>query len=124
MLTGIERVTARRVWFVPDFVVWGLPSLGEHDYLAIEKVGAVQSVFYGSATVGQVEQEVSFEQLVDHRGNHLPSSLGAALVVPRSRGSEAVFVVGRESSSGFKIARDPASDNPVTVDLLIVELGE
>ncbi len=124
MLSGIERITARRVWFVPDFVVWGLPSLGEHDFLAIEKVGATQSVYYGSATISQNEQEVCFDQLVDHRGNLLPATIQAARVIPRSKSSDAVFVVGQESSIGFKIARDPASDSPVTADLLIVELGD
>jgi len=112
------------MWFVPDFVVWGVPSLGEHDYLAIEKVGSTRSILYGAATVSQNEQEVSFDQLVDHRGNSLPHSINAARVVPRSKNSEAVFIVGQESANGFKIARDPASDSPITADLLIVELGD
>jgi hypothetical protein len=124
MLSGIEKVTSRRVWFVPDFVVWGLPSLEQHDFLAIEKVGATQSVYYGSATISQNEQEVCYDQLVDHRGNSLPASIKAARIFPRSKSSDAVFIVGQESSGGFKIARDPASDSPVTADLLIVELGD
>jgi hypothetical protein len=124
MSTGIDRVTARRIWFVPDFVVWGLPSLGEHDFLAIEQVEGTRSVYYGSATISQNEQFASFDQLVDHRGNHLPASLSAARVIPRSKSRAAVFVVGQEASDGFKIARDPVSDSPVTADLLIVELGD
>lgn len=124
MLSGIERITARRIWFVPDLTVWGLPSLGEHEFLALELVAGVKSVYYGSATISQNEQAVSFDQLVDHRGNHLPATINSATVIPRSKSGTAVFVVGRESASGFKIARDPDSDSPVTADLLIVELGD
>lgn len=124
MYTGIEKVTARRVWFVPDFVVWGLPSLSEHDFVAAEKVNGAQSIYYGTATIGQNDQEVAFSELVDHRGNHLPVALKSARVIPRSRSSEGVFVIGQESSTGFKIARSADSSHPVTTDLLIVELGD
>ncbi|MCP4685892.1 MAG: hypothetical protein GY867_10670 [bacterium] len=124
MNSGIEKITARRVWFVPDFEVWGLLDSGEQDYLAVEQTGSTQAIYYGTATFGQNEQSVDFEHLVDHRGNSLPATIEAARVIPRSKGSRTVFVVGHESSHGFKIARDPASDSPITTDLLIVELGD
>ena len=124
MISGLERVTTRRAWFVQDFAVWGLPSLGQRDFLALEEVGSTRSVYYGSASIGESEQDVLFSQLVDHRGNGLPSSLKSPRVIPRAKGSEAVFVVGKELPDRFKIARDPGADSPVTVDLLIVEMGD
>jgi hypothetical protein len=113
-----------RSWFVPDFSVWGLPSLGEHDFLALEKVDSTWSVYYGSASIGESDQEVLFSQLTDHRGNSLPSSLKSPRVFPRPKGSETAFVVGTEASDRFKIARDPETNGPVTVDLLVVEMGD
>ena len=61
--------------------------------------------------------------LSDHRGNQLPDALDAARVIVRPRGTETAFIVGGESSSGFKIARDPDAVGPVTVDLMIIERG-
>ena len=124
MSTGFERATAKRTWFVPDFSVWGVPSLGEHEYLALEQIDSTWSVLYGTASIGQSDQEVSFNQLTDHRGNALPNNLESPRVLVRPRNSSAVFVVGQEASDRFKIAHDSDIDGPVTVDLWIVELGD
>lgn len=124
MMTGFERVTSRRAWFVPDFVVWGEPSLAEHEYLALETVGGIRSVFFGSASIGESDQEVLFNQLTDHRGNLLPDNLSAPRVFVRPKQAEPAFVVGRESADKFKIAHGPTVTGPVTVDLWIVELGD
>ena len=124
MISGIDRVTARRIWFVPDLVVWGLPSLGEYEFLLLDEEDSTKSVYYGIAAIGENEQEVLFSQLSDHRGNTLPTSIKSPRVFPRARSSEAVFVVGKESSDRFKIARDQEAGGPVTVDLLVVELGD
>jgi hypothetical protein len=123
-MSGWERVTTHRSWFVPDFAVWGQPSLGEHEYLALEKIGSIRSVFFGTASVGESQQEVLYSQLTDHRGNMMPSQLDSPRVFVRARGSEAAFVVGSESPDRFKIARDADTTGPVTVDLLIVEMGD
>lgn len=123
-MSGWERLTSRRAWFVPDFTVWGQPSLGEREYLALEQVGAVRSIYYGTASVGESDQEVLFGQLSDHRGNALPGSLESPRVFVRPRGSTPAFVVGQETPDRFKIAHDPDASSPVTVDLWIVELGD
>ncbi|MEA2030703.1 MAG: hypothetical protein U9N55_03795 [candidate division Zixibacteria bacterium] len=120
---SLANVTARRVWFIHDFVVWGLPNMGELEFLAMEKVGSEESVLYGIHTIGGGSQEVSFGNLVDNRGNQLPETIDVPRVLPRSRSSENVFVVGNETASSFKIARESDSSGPVTVDLLIVEMG-
>jgi len=123
-MTGLELVTSRRVWFVPEFSVWGQPSLGEHEYLALEKVDSTWSIHYGTASIGENSQEVLFGQLTDHRGNTLPGSLEAPRVFIRPRDGTPVFIVGNEGADRFKIARDPDAAGPVTVDLMIVELGD
>jgi hypothetical protein len=123
-MSGWERLNARRSWFVPDFAVWGQPSLGEHEYVALEKIGSIRSVYYGAASIGESQQEVLFNQLADHRGNQLPSQLECPRVFVRARGSIAAFTVGCESSDRFKIARNTDTAGPVTVDLLIVEMGD
>lgn len=124
MLSGYHLATARRVWFVPDFVVWGKPSVGDLEYLATETIDGVTSVMFGSASVDGAEQHVQFTQLVDHRGNHLPSTINAARVFPRSNHGADISAVGTETDSGFKIAGPADSSTTVTTDLLIIELGD
>jgi len=123
-MMGLELVTSRRVWFVPDFSVWGQPSLGEHEYLALEKVDSTWSVYYGTASIGECSQEVLFSQLTDHRGNSLPGSLESPRVFIRPRDHTPVFVVGHEGADRFKVAHDANAAGPITVDLMIVELGD
>ena len=124
MMTGLERITSRRCWFVPDFAVWGEPSLGEHEYLKLELVDSTWSVGYGTASIGQSDQEVLFCQLTDHRGNAVPGSLESPRVFVRPKDVTAVFVVGQESTDRFKIAHNATGDGPTTVDLWVVELGD
>lgn len=123
-MNNLPLITAKRTWFVPDLVVWGLPSLGSHDFLLLESTSSGDSVSYGSATLSDATQAVTFAQLRDHRGNLLPSSLKSPRVLIRSKSEKAAFVVGKENGSGFKIARDPDTDSAITVDLLVMELGD
>jgi len=120
---GLAEVTARRVWFVPDFIVWGLPNMGEIEFLVVERVGNEDSVLFGKRAVGGGAQEVSFADLVDHRGNQLPDTIDTPRVLLRPHSSDAVFVVGAESGASFKVAREVDSSGPVTVDLLVIEIG-
>lgn len=123
MIAGLEKVKSRRVWFVPNFVVWGLPVWAEIEFLAVEKVASDKAVFYGSLDIGDTSQQAAFSDLTDHRGNQLPSTISSPRVFVRLRSQEVVFVVGEESDTTFKIARDPDASGPVTVDLLVVEMG-
>lgn len=124
MISGIERVTARRVWFVPDFMVWGLPNVGQIECVASEVVGGTTNVMFGMVDIGDGPQEVLFSQLVDHRGNNLPASINAPRVISRPRSGDAVFVVETESPNGFRIARVAEGVSSVPVDLLVVEMGD
>ena len=123
-MTGLERIIAKRSWFVPDFAVWGEPSLAEHEYVSFELFDSAASVGYGTASIGQADQEVLFNQLTDHRGNQLPDTLEAPRVFVRPRTAAPVFVVGQESADRFKIAQGSSTTGPTTVDLWIVEFGD
>jgi hypothetical protein len=122
MSSGIYTVPSRRVWFVEGFLVWGLPGLGESEFLVSEAHNGVTSVLFGGATVGGPSQEVLFSQLSDHRGNVLPSAIDNPRIILRPKEPHTAFIVGKESESSFIIARDPTAAGPVTVDMLIVEL--
>ena len=123
MLSGLEKLKTRRAWLVPDFMVWGLPALGDMEFLLVENVDNNRSVFFNAVDLADTVQEVSFDQLTDHRGNQLPAEISAPLVVPRSKSDVSVFVVGKESDSKFKIARATGDENPATADLLIMEMS-
>ncbi len=123
MLSGLDRAQSRRMWFVPEFEVWGLSEWGTADFLILEQIGSESTIGYGSHSLGGDAQAVVFEDLTDHRGNRLPDTIDAARVIVRPRSSQNVFVVGDESETGFKLARDSNATGPVTADLLIVEMG-
>ncbi|MFH2050150.1 MAG: hypothetical protein ABIJ12_11945, partial [bacterium] len=91
--------------------------------LILEQTGSDKAILYGQAGVGDGSQSVAFSDLTDHRGNTLPDSINSPRIIVRSHGENAVFIVGTEKSSSFKIARDPESENNVTVDLMVIEMG-
>ncbi len=124
MLSGLEKVKSHRMWFVPGFMVWGLPGLEDAEYLAFEETPSSSSIFFAETDICDAGQLVAYSQLTDHRGNNLPETISAPKVFPRARGTEPVFIVGEENSQSFRIGRDSDASGPVTVDLLIVEMGE
>lgn len=123
-MPGIEKILAKRSWFVPEFTVWGLPGYGITDFLVVERFNQLTSVFFDSRDLGGAEQDVAFNQLVDHRGNSLPDTISQPMVLTRAKGDQTPFIVSRETGSGFKIARPPAATVPIQTDLFVVELGD
>lgn len=123
MLSGLEKVKSKRIWFVSDFSVWGVANEGEIDYLVVEEVDTTQTLLFGTLGIGSSLQEVSFADLKDNRGNSLPSTISKPVVIPRMKEEKSVFLVGTETSVGFKIARDSSSALPIKTDLLIIEMG-
>ncbi len=123
-MAGLEKILAQRTWLVPEFTVWGLSGFGERDFLIVEQLGSTKTVLFGSFDIGGVGQNVSFDQLIDHRGNPLPAAITSPLVLARAKGPASPFVVGRENSAGFKIARPSDTTSPLQTDLLVVELGD
>lgn len=124
MNNGLVQLTSHRIWHVLNFNVWGIQNLGEIEYLNLEQVDAIKSVAFGSINIGDSSQSVIFAGLTDRRGNLLPANITKALIIARPLSDRQVFIVGTETSTGFKIARDSKSNKPVTTDLIIIELGE
>jgi hypothetical protein len=124
MTAGIEQILARRMWFVPEVVVWGTEGLGVLDYLMAEKMNGVTSVLYGFSSFADGRQHVSFADLTDHRGNQLPEQIHAPRVLIRPKQAGDTFVIGQETATGFTIAHDDSLGTPVTVDLLVIEMGD
>jgi hypothetical protein len=123
MISGLERILSKRIWFISDLQVWGLSNLGETEFAAVEQGGSSANIFFGTVGIGDGPQTVLFNQLTDHRGNNLPASIASPCVLIRPRTKDAVFIVGTESPTGFKIARDSDSTTPTLVDLMIIEMG-
>ena len=124
MLTGMERITSRRAWFVPEVAVWGLPGIGDLHYLVVEDVNSVKSVLFGTSEIQSSRQNILYQDLVDHRGNHLPETIKSPKVLARSKSQYPVFVMGQETNTAVQLARSPDAPNVVTADLMIVEMGE
>ncbi len=123
MNSGLANITARRIWFVPGFVIWGLPVLSEVKFLVVEEIGSQRSIGYSALAMGDRSQQVAFGDLTDHRGNRLPAAVPSPRVIVRARGAEAAFITGQETDTHFTIARAPDAAEPVTADLLVIELG-
>ncbi len=121
-MSTLEYLRGNRTWFIPGFVVWGASSSAELSFVTVNVVEGQKQINYLEASVGGTHQTVSFDSLVDHRGNKLPQTISAAKVIPLPKDEGQVFIVGREFSSGFSISRDSSGTTPITTDLVIIEL--
>jgi hypothetical protein len=124
MLSTLSKLTSHRIWFVPQYSVWGVAVWSQVDLLMLEEVASVKTIFFNSVAMGESSQSVLFSDLIDFRGNCLPALIHNPRVLLRATGEHSVFVVGGETSQGFKIARSAEAPGPIKVDLMIVELGD
>jgi hypothetical protein len=120
---SLNYLRGRRMWLAPDYNVWGLPASAEVTFVSAQSIDGTTRLFYDNAQIGGAEQVVSYSELTDHRGNTLPAQIQSPKVIALPRSAEKVFIVGRESGAGFKIARESSASGPVIVDLLIVEMS-
>lgn len=124
MNSGLEAVKAKRVWFIHDYSIWGVSQDAEIDFLVVESVDAVSTFLFGNQAIGSSLQEVAFGDLTDHRGNKLPQQIDSPRVILRSQSDQQVFIVGQESDTHFKIARNSESTESILSDLMIIEMGK
>ncbi len=123
MLSGLSLATARRLWFVPELLVSGDPSLGQLPILTATAESGQMTIGFSQLVVAGGEQRVRYDSLFDHRGFRLPESIPGAHVLLRPRSSGQAWIVGRETDESFLIARDPSIGRTITTDLLVIELG-
>jgi len=120
----LAYIKSHRLWVVRDLLVWGLAGDTRLPYLAVENVSGQRRLMFGLATIGQTIQDVRFENLIDCKGNPLPASINSPRVLIRPTSPETAYLVGHESDTGFRVARDPRAAEAVNVDLFIFEMGE
>lgn len=122
-MNTLNYLRGRRIWYVPNYSVWGLVSSVTVNIVTSESINGQSRLSFSEATIGAAEQTVTFTDLVDHRGNSVPASISEPKVVIVPRSENSAYLIGREYAQGFKIARESAAADPVTVDLVIYELG-
>ena len=122
-MTGYALANAKRSWYIPNLNIYGTLGWGDFEYLVTENVSSTMSVLFNSLSIGDNSQQISFQNLIDHKGNNLPETLVNPKVIIKQKSEESAFIVGDESSSGFKIVHSGSSLNLVPVDLYIIEMG-
>jgi len=122
-MQSLSYLKGRRLWIVREVLVWGLASDAQLYYLGLEAVESTGRLMFGSSSIGDTAQDIQFSDLVDHKGNSLPSSIDLPRVLIRPRSPYNAFLVSEESNYGFRMVRDPAAPGPVSVDFFIYETG-
>ena len=119
----LDYLRGRRVWVVPNFVVWGDLSLYLFFLLYTEMEATAKRVVFSKSTLGGLDQAVEFSNLHDFRGNRLPEIINSPKVVVLPKNEVPCFVVGTETPTGFRIGKLSESSGTGLVDLMIVEMG-
>jgi len=119
----LDYLRGRRIWVVPNFVVWGDWSLYSFLLFYTEMGATTKRIVFNKSTLGGLDQTVSFASLYDFRGNQLPATINNPKVIVLPKNEVLCIVVGTEAETGFRIAKVPESPGTGLVDLMIVEMG-
>lgn len=123
-MNSLMYLRGRRMWVVRDYSIWGLKDDAEIFYLGSETVDSTNRLMFGTSTIGGLDQNINFADMIDWKGNALPESINAPRIIFRPRSQYNVFLVGEESSTGFRVAREQSAIGPVTTDMFIFETGD
>jgi hypothetical protein len=121
----LDYLKSSRKWLVSGLVVWGNADSFDAAMVYTEHDSSKRVIFARNSLSG-LEQKVSFADLTDLNGNTLPPQIikPAVIIIPRNQAH--CYLVGKPSSTSFKIAYTPdpdsAGDNQGLVDLLILEM--
>jgi hypothetical protein len=118
----LDYLRGRRIWAVPNFVVWGDWSLYSFLLFYTEMGVGSKRIVFSKSTLGGLDQIVDFSSLYDFRGNQLPATIDNPKVVVLPKNEVSCIVVGAESNTGFRIAKLSESSGTGLVDLMIVEM--
>ena len=121
MNSTYSYLTSHRAWLVPSVSVWG--ALGAETLIAAatEVDDAQARVVFEEFSIGGVVQELSFRDLVDHRGNALPETIDAPAIIPILKNQIPVAIIGAPSPTGFRMAKTASVPETALVDLWIIE---
>ncbi len=114
----------KRMWWIGGLNVWGELAATTPKFLISESDAGGFRILRASYSLGGMTQDVRFGELVDVKGNLLPSIINRPRVVPISRGATSAVIQGEAQADSFRIAKANATSAPVLVDLLIIEMGE
>jgi hypothetical protein len=119
----LDYLRGRRIWVVPNFVVWGDWSLYSFLFFNAEIQAGSKRIVFSKSILGGLDQTVDFSNLYDFKGNQLPTTINNPKVIVLPKNEVFSFVVGAEMNTGFRIAKLPGSSHTNLVDLMIVEMG-
>lgn len=120
----LDYLKSNRKWLVPNILVWGNADACRPKLLLTED-SDFKRVMYSSSVIGGSNQSINYEDLTDNRGNQLPSEINGPVVVIIPRNSIHCFLMGKPSTTGFKIARGESvtgMSEDGLIDLLIMEV--
>jgi hypothetical protein len=116
-------LTGNRKWLIRDYIVWGDSGTLDTAILATEYGVSDNRLIILRELCGQQAQVVEFADLVDHRGNALPETIGNAEIIIIPKNETPSFVVGAIGSESFRLAKSPEASADAIVDLLIMEMN-
>jgi hypothetical protein len=123
MNVTLDYLRGRRIWLVPNFVVWGDWSLYSFLLFYTEIGASSKRIIFCRSTLGGLDQSVNFSSLYDFKGNQLPTNINNPKVIVLPKNEVHCLVVGAETNTGFRIAKLSESVQTGLVDLMIVEMG-
>ena len=123
MNVTLDYLTGNRKWLVRDYQVWGDNGSFEGAMILTEEDAPSNRVVFINELSGGNDQVVEFADLLDHRGNRLPSTLKNAMVIIVPKNDTASFVVGTVGAHSFRIARCVDRPGNAVADLLIMEMN-
>ena len=121
MNTTLSYLNSRRAWLIRDINIWGSLHAETFDALATEIDDTQTRVVFHEFTIGGTSQEIALNTLTDHRGNTLPTSIDAPVIIPIAKNAIPVAIIGMPSPTSFRIAKTTTTPDDAVVDLWIIE---
>ncbi len=119
----IDYLRSNRKWLVRDYRIWGNDGAFGADMFMTEQGTSNNRVIYSHQYSGGKPQVVNYADLLDHRGNKLPSNIQNPEVVIIQKNPVTGFIIGSVGSSSFRIAKSYREPADSIVDLLIMEMN-
>ncbi len=120
----LEYLKTNRKWLAPNLIVWGNADACSARLLMTE-TGSPNRVVFAADEILGLNQTILYSDLVDSNGNSLPEQIVNPIVIIIPRNQIHCFLIGRPSTTGFKIGKSGTGLNynyDGLVDILIMEV--
>ncbi|MCK5125665.1 MAG: hypothetical protein KAR42_05375 [candidate division Zixibacteria bacterium] len=124
MNTTLAYLRSRRAWLVTNLAVWGADRDADISLAIVEQIASDKRLGLWRISLGGQNQQIKFSDLLDYRGNSLPTSIVRPVIVIIPKSSLGAFIKSVDGDSCFSIARKDSDSAPALVDLLIFEMGK